>query len=161
MQRTLRNVAIIAAIVLILLIVGFVLAAIFNVLLNVLYIFLMILATITIISTALLIYSILLLIRTIITVRDEMKPLLVSFNQTADIVKDTAKTAGQAATTISSTARLTSEFALDPSIRATSAVLAGQQMIRVFFGRGRLRSQAEKRRKEQSEALKASMEGGA
>jgi len=92
--------------------------------------------------------------------RDEMRPLIVSVTQTADIVKGTAKSVGQTATAISSTAELTSEFALDPSIRATSAVVAGQQMIRVFFGRGRVRSRAERRRQEQSEALKASKEGG-
>jgi hypothetical protein len=160
MKRILRNAIIIAAIVLVLLFIGFILAAVFNVLLDVLYIFLIILAAIAITSTAYLIYSIMLLNQTIITVRDEMRPLIVSVNQTAEIVKGTAKSADQTATAISSTVQLTSEFALDPSIRATSAVVAGQQMIRVFFGRGRVRSRAERRRQEQLEALKASMEGG-
>ncbi|TMC86934.1 MAG: cobalamin biosynthesis protein [Chloroflexi bacterium] len=93
MERALRLAGIIGAIVLVLLIVGFVLAAVFNVLLDVLYIFLIILAAFTLFATALLIYSVLLLIQTIVTVRDEMKPLLASVNQTADYLKDTAKTA--------------------------------------------------------------------
>ena len=160
MNRTLRNAIIIAVIVLILLFIGFILAAVFNVVLDVLYVFLIVLAAIAITATAYLIYSIMLLNQTIITLRDEMRPLIVSVNQTAEIVKGTAKSAGQTATAISSTAQLTSEFALNPSVRATSAVVAGQQMIRVFFGKGRIRSRAERRRQEQSEALKASKEGG-
>jgi len=160
MKSTLRNAIIIAVIVLILLFIGFILAAVYDVVLDVLYVFLIVLAAIAITSTAYLIYSIMLLNQTIITLRDEMRPLIVSVTQTADIVKGTAKSVGQTATAISSTAELTSEFALDPSIRATSAVVAGQQMIRVFFGRGRVRRRAERRRQEPLEALKARKEGG-
>ena len=160
MKRALRLAGIIGAIVLVLLIIGFILAAVFNVLLDVLYIFLIILAAITLISTALLISSVLLLIQTIVTVRDEMKPLLVSVNQTADYLKDTAKTAGQTATTISSTAQLTSDFALGPTIRTTAAILAGQRMLRVFLGKGLVRSRAEERRRQQWEAMQASAGGG-
>ena len=160
MERALRLAGIIGAIVLVLLIVGFVLAAVFNVLLDVLYIFLIILAAFTLFATALLIYSVLLLIQTIVTVRDEMKPLLVSVNQTADYLKDTAKTAEQTVTTIGSTAQLTSEFALGPTIRTTAAILAGQQMLRVFLGRGRVRKRAEERRRQQREAMQASVGGG-
>ncbi len=53
MERALRLAGIIGAIVLVLLIVGFVLAAVFNVLLDVLYIFLIILAAFTLFATAL------------------------------------------------------------------------------------------------------------
>jgi len=160
MKRALRLASIIGAIVLIVLIIGFILAAKFTVLLDVLYIFLIILAAFTVASTVFLIYSVLLLIQTITTVRDEMKPLLSSVNQTVDYVKDTAKTAGQTATTISSTAQLTSEFALGPTIRTASAILAGQHMFRVFLGRGHARSRAEERRKQQLEAMQASARGG-
>src|SRR5947209_723767 len=150
MERALRLAGIIGAIVLVLLIVGFVLAAVFNVLL----------AAFTLFATALLIYSVLLLIQTIVTVRDEMKPLLASVNQTADYLKDTAKTAEQTVTTIGGTAQLTSEFALGPTIRTTAAILAGQKMLRVFLGRGRVRNRAEERRRQQLEAMQASAGGG-
>ena len=159
-RKTIRNAIIIVSIVLILLIIGFILAAVFNVLLEVLYISLILLAAFTLISTMLLIVSLGQLIQTIQTVRYEMKPLIASVNQTADIVKDTAKSANQTATTISSTAQLTSKFALDPSIRVTSAVVAGQQIFRVFLGKGRVRSRSELRRKQQLEALKASIGEG-
>ena len=55
MERALRLAGIIGAIVLVLLIIGFVLAAVFNVLLDVLYIFLIIAADFTLFATALLI----------------------------------------------------------------------------------------------------------
>jgi hypothetical protein len=160
MRKTLRNAIIFAVIVLILLFIGFILAAVFNVLLEVLYVFLILLATFSLFSTGYLIYSLWLLNGTVKTVRDEMRPLLASVNQTADFVKDTAKSANQTATTISSTAQLTSEFAIDPSIRVTSALIAGQQMFRVLLGGGRGRSRSEIRRKQQSDALKASIGEG-
>ena len=147
--------AIIAGVILLLLIVGIVLAAFFGVLLDVLYIFLMVLAALMLVATFLQIYSIVLLIRTIVTVRDEMKPLLTSVQETIGIVKDTAKTAGNTVTTIGATTQLTSDVALGPSVRAVAAVVAGQQMLRVFLGKGHARSRAEERRKQQMEAQAA------
>src|SRR5712691_10919781 len=160
MKGMLRNAGIIGVIVLVLLIAGFIIAGIFNALLDVLYIFLIILAALTIVSTAFLVYAVFTLIQAITTVRNEMKPLLASVQETVGIVKDTAKTAGQTASTIGSTARLTSEFALGPSVRAVAAVVAVQQMFRVFMCRGRTRSRAEERRRQQWEAMQASAGGG-
>jgi hypothetical protein len=104
------------------------------------------------IATALQIYSIVALIRTIMTIRDEMKPLLASVQETVGIMKDTAKTAGHTASTIGSTAQMTSDLAVGPTIRAASAVVAGQQMIRVFLGRGHTARRWDVRRKQQMEA---------
>ncbi len=69
------------------------------------------------------------------------------------IVKDTAKTAEHTAQTIGSTAQLTSEFALGPSVRVAAAVVAGQQILRVMTGRGHVRSRTEERRRQQMEAI--------
>src|SRR6266849_6433182 len=135
MKGTLRNAGIIGGIVLLAFIVGLIIAGIFNVLLAVLYVFL--------------IYAVFTLIQAITTVRNEVKPLLASVQETVGIVKDTAKSAGQTASTIGSTARLTSEFALGPSVRAVAALVAVQQMFRVFMGKGRTRSRAEERRRQQ------------
>ena len=93
------------------------------------------------------------LIRTITTVRNEMKPLISSVQETVGVVKETASTAGHTAATIGTTARLTSEFAVAPSVRVVAAVVAGQQIVRVFFGKGHIASRAEERRKQQMEAL--------
>lgn len=153
MKGALRKVGIIAIIVLVLLIVGFVLAGIFGLLLDVLYIFLILVAALYLITTAVLAYAVLTLIRTITSVRNEMKPLLASVQETVGIVKDTAKSAGQTATTIGSTAKLTKELAVKPSVRAAASVIAGQQMLRVFMGKGRTRSRAEERRKQQMAAV--------
>jgi hypothetical protein len=152
MRGTLRRSIIISAIIVILLIIGFVLAALFNVLLDVLYIVLIILAALTLLSTIYLTYAVFVLIQTITMVRNELKPLFASVQETVGIVKDTAKSAGQTATTIGSTAQLTKEFALGPSVRAVSALVATQQMVRVFLGKGRTQSRMEKRRRQQMEA---------
>ncbi|MBV9228956.1 MAG: hypothetical protein JOZ18_06555 [Chloroflexi bacterium] len=151
-MRSATRYAIIAGVVLLLLIIGIIAAAIAGVLLEVLYIFLMLLAALMILATLFQIYSILMLIRTITTVRDEMKPLLASVQETFGVVKDTAKTAGQTATTVGATTQLAKELALGPSVRAAAAVVAGQQMLRVFLGQGHVRSRAEQRRKQQMEA---------
>src|SRR5258708_5719070 len=144
-----------AVVVLVLLIVGLILAGIFHVLLDVLYVFLIILAALMITATLLQVYSVVALLRTIFTVRDEMKPLLASVQDTIGIVQDTAKTAGHTVSTIGSTAKLTSEFAVGPSVRVVAAVVAAQQMLRVFLGKGHVLSRAEKRRKQQMEAMAA------
>jgi hypothetical protein len=155
MKGALRGGLIGAAVVLLLAIVLIVLAAIFNFLLDLLYITLIVLAAFSLISTGFLIYTMLLLIGSITTVRDEMKPLLASVQETVGIVQDTARTAGQTASTIGSTAQLTKEFALAPSVRAVAAVVAVQQMLRVFMGKGRIRTRSEERRKRQMEAIAA------
>ncbi len=153
MQRAKRYSIIVGVVVLVLLIMGIVLAAIFNAWLDILYISLIIVATFTLVVLAFQIYTVFLLIRTITTVRDELKPLLASLQETLGIVRETAKTAGHSATTIGSTAQLTNEFALGPSVRAVSVVVAGRQMLRVFLGKGHAASRAEQRRKQQMEAI--------
>ena len=144
--------AIIAGVILVLLIVGIVVAAIFGVLLDVLYIFLMLLAALMLAATLLQVYSVVLLIQTITTVRNEMKPLLASVQETVGIVKDTAKTAGHTVSTIGTTTQFASEFAVGPSVRAVAAVVAAQQLFRVFLGKGHVASRAEQRRRQQMEA---------
>jgi hypothetical protein len=142
------------------LIVGLALAARFNALLAVLYVFLIVLALCLIAATAFQIYSIVLLIRTVQTVRNEMKPLVASVQETIGIVQDTARSAGQTVSTISSTAQLTSEFALGPTVRTAAAVIAGQGILRIFLGKGRVRTRAEQRRQKQREALEAAQASG-
>ncbi len=155
MQCAAKNVMIAGGILLLLLIFGIVAAAWFGVLLDVLYIFLMLLAALLVIATFLQIYSIVLLMRTINMTRKEMEPLLASVQETIGIVKNTARTAGNAVTTIGATTRLTSEAALGPSVRAVAAMVAGQQMLRILLGKGHVRSRAEERRKQQMEAQAA------
>jgi hypothetical protein len=144
--------AIIAGVILLLLIIGIIVAAIFGVLLDVLYIFLMLLAALMVVATLMQVYSVVLLIQTITTVRNELKPLLASVQETVGIVKDTAKTAGHTVTTIGNTTQFASEFAVVPSVRAVAAIVAAQQMVRVFLGKGQVASRAEKRRRQQMEA---------
>jgi len=76
MKRAKNYLIITGVIVLVLLVAGFILAGIFGVLLDVLYIALILLAAFSLISTAVLIYALLTLINTIITVRNEVKPLI-------------------------------------------------------------------------------------
>jgi hypothetical protein len=150
----------VGVIVPVVLIVGLALAVRFNALLAVLYVFLIILALFLIAATAFQIYSIVLLIRTVQTVRDEMKPLVTSVQETIGIVQDTARSAGQTVSTISSTAQLTSEFALGPTVRTAAAVIAGQGILRIFLGKGHARTRAEQRRQKQREALEAAQARG-
>src|SRR3981081_2447721 len=158
MKGALRNAIIVAAIVAVLLLIGFIVAGIFGVLLDVLYIFLIILAALSLISTGYLIYAVFLLVQTITTVRNEVQPLLASVQRTAGIVQDTARTAGQTATTIGSTAQLGSELAGGPTVRAAAIVMAGQEVLRVFMGKGRTRSRTEERRRQQMEAIAKGVE---
>ncbi|MBE3561320.1 MAG: hypothetical protein IMW89_19180 [Ktedonobacteraceae bacterium] len=153
MQRA-KQAAIGAGIVLLVLIILIVLAAVFGVLLAALYIFLMLLAALLIIATIFQVYSILALIRTILMIREETKPLLASVQETVNIVKDTAKTAGQAVTTVGATTQLASEFALKPAIQTTAALNAGQRMLKVFFGQGHTRSRWQERRRQQMAAAR-------
>ena len=169
MQRAKRYIIIIGISVLVILVAGLVLASIFDKLAGVLYIFLIILATLSIISTAALIYLLATLIRTITVVRDEMKPLLGTVQETVNTVKGsmeetlnevkaTAKSAGNTVSTIKSTANLAS-FGVAPAVRAASVVVASGQVARVFMGKGRSRHRYEERRKEQLEFMKAAAEG--
>jgi hypothetical protein len=144
--------AIIAGVVLGLLIIGIIVAAIFGVLLDVLYIFLMLLAALMVAATLLQVYSVFMLIQTIRTVRNELTPLLASAQETLGIVKDTAKTAGHTVSTIGTTTQFASEFAVGPSVRAVAAVVAAQQMVRVFLGKGHAARRVEHRRRQQMEA---------
>ncbi len=169
MQRAKRYIIIIGIAVLVILVAGLVLASIFDKLADVLSIFLIILATLSILSTAALIYLLATLIRTITVVRDEMKPLLGtvqetvnsvkgSMGETLDEVKATAKSAGDTVSTIKSTANLAS-FGVAPAVRAAAVVVASGQVARVFMGKGRTRQRYEERRKEQMELMKAAAEG--
>lgn len=162
MQRALRYVKIVGAVLVILLVAGLVLAGIFGQLLNVLYIALIFLAFFSLLATVLLIYAVVMLMRTIMLVRDEMKPLLNSMmetvgvaKETAEVVKETAQHAGKTAGTLASTARLTKDYAVAPTVRAAALVLAGREMARVFLGKGRVRTRAEERRRRQEEILQA------
>jgi hypothetical protein len=171
MQKATRYAIVAAIVLLVLLIAGFVLAAVFGVLLDVLYIALIILAFFALVSTAMLIYALLMLIRTITTARNEMKPLIASVQhtvgslsasveETTGAVKETAKIASQTATTIGSTARLTTESFVGPGIRAVALLVGGQQMFRVFFGKGRARRRYDERKQEQTELIELNSTGG-
>ena len=78
--------------------------------------------------------------------------------ETLDGVKATARSAGDTASTIKSTADLAS-FGVAPVVRAASVVVASGQVARVFMGKGRSRHRYEERRKEQMELMKAAAEG--
>ena len=151
MKGASRYAIIVGGVVLVLLIAGFILAGIFGILLNVLYIALIVLAVLSLLSTALLIYAALMLIQTISVLREETKPLIASMQETVSIVQETAKSAGHTATTVATTAQLAKEFGIGPTVRTAAAVFAGQQVLRMFFGKGLTRSRAEKRRKRQLE----------
>jgi methyl-accepting chemotaxis protein len=171
MRKTTRNVLLISAVVLALLITGFVIARVLGILLEVFYVALIILASLLLISTAMLIYALLLAMQTFATVTDELNPLIHSLQhtvetvtesveETAGTVKDTAKSVGQTATAVSSTARLTQEYAFSPSVRAVAFLVGGQQMLRVFLGKGRTRHRYEERRQQQMELIESSTPDG-
>lgn len=164
MQRALRYVKIVGIVLVILLVAGLIIAGLFGRLLDVLYVTLIILAFFSLLATALLIYAIVMLTQTILLVREEMKPLLRSVTETvgvaketAEVVKETAQHAGQTAGTLASTARLTREYAVAPTVRAAALVMAGREMTKVFLGKGRTRTRAEERRRRQEELLRAEM----
>jgi hypothetical protein len=169
MKRAMRYIIIVGIVVVVLVVVGLVLAGIFGVLADVLAIFLIILAALSIISTAALVYMLITLMRTITQVREEVKPLIGtaqetmstvrgSRGETLDEVKATAKSAGDTVSTIRSTANLAS-FGVAPAVRVASIMVAGSQVARVMMGKGRTRHRYEERRKEQMEMMKAAAEG--
>lgn len=162
MQRALLYVKIAGAVLAVIVVGGLIVAGIFGQLLTVLYIILIILAFFCLFATALLVYAVVMLIRTILLVRDEMRPLLNSVletvgvaKETAEVVKETAQHAGQTAGTLASTARLTKDYAVAPTVRIAALALAGREVTRVFFGKGRTRTRAEERKKRQEEMLRA------
>jgi hypothetical protein len=151
MRSAIKYVIIISIIVLLLL-VGIILAAIFHVLLPFLYIVLIVLATLSLAGTFLQIYWVVTLIRTVLLVRNEVQPLLASVQETVGAVKDTAQTAGHTVSTIGNVSRLFSEFALGPSVRIVAGLVAAQQVLGVLLGKGHARNRAEQRRRQQMEA---------
>ena len=164
LEKTTRYVILISSTILALMIAGFVVARLFNVLLPVFYIAIIILASLLIISTVLLIYTLLTALRTLATFRDEVDPLLTSLQhtvemvtqsveETAEAVKDTTKSATQTANTISSTTRLATQYAFAPSVRAVGVLVGVQQMVRIFLGKGHSRRRYEERRQQQLELI--------
>ena len=160
MQKAKRYLILAGIVVLILLLIGIGFAAYFNAWLDILYVSLIVVAAFTLFVAALQIYTIIMLIRTISTVRDELKPLLVSVQETIGVVKDTARSAGQTATAIGTTARFTNDFAIVPTVRTVSLLIAVQQVLRIFLGRGHAGSRADQRRRRQMEAEAAAAVGG-
>jgi len=163
-EKTSRYVILIASVVLAVMITGFVVARIFGVLLPVFYIAIIVLASLLIISTVLLIYTLLTALQTLATMRDEVNPMLLSLqhtlemvtasvDETTEAVKDTTKSATQTATTISSTVRLATQYTAVPTVRAVGVLMGGQQMLRIFFGKGYARSRYEERRQQQLELI--------
>ena len=163
-ERTTRYVIIISAVVLALMITGFILARIYGVLLPVFYVAIIVLASLLIISTVMLIYALLTALRTFATVTDEINPLLTSLQhsvamisqsveETTEVVKDTTKSASQTVTTISSTTRMATQYAVGPGVRTVGFLVSGQQMLRVFVGKGRTRRRYEERRQQQLELI--------
>lgn len=162
MRRALRYAEIIGAILLVILVGGLIVAGIFGQLLTVLYIVLIILAFFSLFATALLVYAVAMLIRTIMVVRNEMKPLLSSATETVEVaketaekVKETAHHAGRTAGVVATAAHLTTEYTLAPAIRATALMLASRQMLKVFLGKGHARTRAEERRQKQMRMIEA------
>ena len=143
---------IIAGVVLVVIIAFIVWATVGGWLLNLLYVFLILLATLLLAATFLQIYWVIKLIRTITVAREEIQPLLAEVQNTVGVVKDTAQTAGRTVSAVGAVTRLTSEFALGPSVRIVAGLVAGLQVLRVLLGKGQIRSRAEQRRRQQMEA---------
>ncbi len=161
MQKAKRFVLIVGAVIAIIIIAGIVLASIFGKLPELLYACLIILALLLVAATIYQLYSVYKIVRTIKTIRDEVKPLLSSVNETLGIVKNTAQTAGNTVSTIGNATKLTSEVMLAPGIRAVASVVAVQGMARVFIGKGHAKSRADERRKQQMEAMAAAQANAA
>ena len=161
MLRRVKIILAIVGIVLVLIILGIIALGLFTKsMLDVVYVSLIIVALFTLVVTALQIWAIAALLGTISAVDKEMKPLLASVQETVGVVKDTARSAGQTAAAIGTAARLTNNFAIAPTVRAVSLLVAVQQVIRVFVGRGHARSRADQRRKQQMEAEATAAVGG-
>ena len=159
MQKA-RNYAIIAGIVLALIIIGLIVFGVLtNSMMDVLYVSLIIVALLTLVVTIFQIFAVISLVGTISMVRNEMKPLLASVQETVgvakdtvEVVKETAQSAAHTAAVIGTAARFTNNFAVAPSVRVVAILMATQQSLRVFFGRGLTGTRADRRRKQQMEA---------
>ncbi len=159
MQQKIKNIALITGAVLVIVILGIIIVGVTTGrMTDVVYVSLIIVALLTLVVTVLQIIAIVRLIGTISTVRDEMKPLLASVQETIGVVQETAKNANQAVATIGTAARFTNDFAVQPSVRVVALLMAAQQVIRVFTGKGHVRSRADQRRKQQVNDLP--LEGG-
>ena len=153
MQQKIKNIALITGAVLVIVILGIIIVGVTTGhMIDVVYVSLIIVALFTLAVTVLQIIAIIRLIDTISTVRNEMKPLLASVQETVGVVQETAKKANQTVATIGTAARFTSDFAVQPGVRAVALLMAAQQVIRVFMGKGHVRSRADQRRKQQMEA---------
>jgi hypothetical protein len=153
MQQKIKNIALITGAVLVIVIAGIIVVGVTTGhMIDVVYVSLIIVALLTLAVTVLQIIAIVRLIGTISMVRDEMKPLLVSVQETVGVVQETAKNANQTVATIGTAARFTNDFAVQPSVRVVALLMATQQVIRVFMGKGHVRSRADRRRKQQMEA---------
>ena len=150
MQQKIKNIALITGAVLVIVIVGIIIVGVTTGhMIDVVYVSLIIVALFTLAVTVLQIIAIVRLIDTISTVRNEMKPLLASVQETVGVVQETAKKANQTVATIGTAARFTSDFAIQPSVHVVALLMAAQQVIRVFTGKGHVRSRADQRRKQQ------------
>ncbi|GHO43432.1 hypothetical protein [Ktedonospora formicarum] len=156
MRGAMRNALIAGAVIFAVLAVCIIAAAWFGVLLETVYIFLMLLAAILVVATFMQIYWVASLIRAIATVRDEVKPLVSSVQETVGIVQDTAKTAGHTASIVSTVSNLASELVVAPGVRATAGAVAAGEMLKVFFGKGSKKSKYEERILQQAEEIRAS-----
>ena len=159
MQKA-KNIAIITGIILVTVIIGIIVVGVLTGhMIDVLYVTLIIVALFTLAVTVLQIYTIVELVGSISTVRNEMKPLLASVQETVGVAKETvgavqevAKSAGQTVAVVSTTARLTNEFAVTPTVRVVALLMAAQRTLRVLFGRGYVGSRVDQRRIQQMEA---------
>lgn len=156
MKSALWYMLIVALVLTLIVVAGLVLAGIFGQFLNVLYIALIVLAGFSLIATALFMYAMFKLLQMILLIREEIRPLLHAMQETigvakdtAEVVKETAQHAGQAAGTLASATRLTKEYAVSPPIQAAALLLASRQMVKVFFGRGHVRTRTEERKQRQ------------
>ncbi len=153
MQQKIKNIALSTGAALVIVIVGIIVVGVATGhMIDVVYVSLIIVALLTLAVTVLQIIAIVRLIGTITMVRDEMKPLLASVQETVGVVKETAKNANQTVATIGTAARFTSDFAVQPSVRVVAFLVAAQQVIRLFMGKGHVRSRADQHRKQQMEA---------
>ncbi len=155
-----RNIALITGIILAVVIIAIIVIGVLTQhMTDVLYVSLIIVALFTLAVTVLQIYTIVALVNSISTVRNEMKPLVASVQETVGVAKETvgavqdlAKSAGHTVAVVGTAARFTNNFAVAPSVRVVAILMAAQQTLRVFFGRGHVGSRVDQRRRQQMEA---------
>jgi hypothetical protein len=158
MQKV-RNIALITGIILAVVIIAIIVIGVLTGhMIDVLYVSLIIVALFTLAVTVLQILTIVELMRSISTVRNEMKPLMASVQETVGVAKETvgavqdlAKSAGHTVAVVGTAARFTNDLAVAPSVRVVATLLAIQRTLRVFFGRGHVGSRVDERRRQQLE----------